>query len=352
MTPRKQMTPVFVYGTLKRGFLNYVRYLGVAVASGGARFIGEATTVDALPLTILTTGTNPPIMIERPGVGHRVSGEVFEVDERTLEALDALEGCRPGVPSKYYVGRIRCELVDGAAPDGSSSALPPAARSPSKNACVTCACYFFPADEALLTQPLLCEYREEHHAQYRPNAANPSWVALCRPAPTAPHGLRTSAPCAMRTHVLRLLPGDDLLTELTRFARERELQACVVLSCVGSTGTTTLRPAGAKELRVFEGKFEILSLSGTLSRHGHHLHLSVGDEECRVVGGHMVKGCAVRTTAEIALGEIEGTRFSRPHDTRTGYDELSIDGTVELELETHQGGTQSHASEGASAFIG
>lgn len=129
----------------------------------------------------------------------------------------------------------------------------------------------------------------------------------------------------MQTHFLRLLPGQDLLEELKRFAEARQLEAAVILSCVGSTAQTTLRPAGVPKPMVITGeKFEIVSLTGTLSRHGHHLHMSVSNDTCQVFGGHVVVGCIVRTTAEIAVGIAEGVCFKRPLDKRTGYDELSI----------------------------
>ena len=46
----------------------------------------------------------------------------------------------------------------------------------------------------------------------------------------------------MRTHVLRLLPGADIVLSLCAFAQELSMQAAVVLSCVGSTGQTIVRP--------------------------------------------------------------------------------------------------------------
>jgi predicted DNA-binding protein with PD1-like motif len=143
-------------------------------------------------------------------------------------------------------------------------------------------------------------------------------------------GLRTHADgrhgiSPLRAHTLRLLPGDDLIRSLRAFALEQELQAACVLSCVGSTSLTTLRPAGQSEARTFDGKYEIISLVGTLSAHAHHLHMSVSDESCRVLGGHVLEGCTVRTTAEIVLGELEGLRFDRRSDDRTGFRELFIE---------------------------
>ena len=46
-----------------------------------------------------------------------------------------------------------------------------------------------------------------------------------------------------------------------------------------------------------EERFEIVSLTGTLSRHGCHLHLSIADFQGNVVGGHVLDGCEVRLAA-------------------------------------------------------
>jgi len=189
----------------------------------------------------------------------------------------------------------------------------------------SCIAYFYPAKEELLAiQPYLANYGDAEHAVYLPRAEVNQEILKLMKQPM--HGLQSPVKGhPMQVHVLRLLPGVDLLQEIKAFVRERALPAVVVLACVGSTGKTTLRPAGVPTPMVFEGKFEICSLTGTLSSHGgHHIHMGISDHECRAFGGHVLEGCIVRTTAEITLGEIEGCSFLRPTDTRTGYDELSI----------------------------
>ena len=42
--------------------------------------------------------------------------------------------------------------------------------------------------------------------------------------------------------MLRLLPGDDLVSRLAAFVRDERLDTAVILTCVGSTGTTRIRP--------------------------------------------------------------------------------------------------------------
>jgi len=129
---------------------------------------------------------------------------------------------------------------------------------------------------------------------------------------------------AMHIHALRLSPGEDLRLSLDELARRENLEAACILNCVGSLHRALLRFAdrdGASELG---GPLEIICLSGTLSRHGGHYHLAVADGEGRVMGGHLLVGCEVRTTAEIVVGELPGLSFRREPDPATGYRELVI----------------------------
>ena len=71
-------------------------------------------------------------------------------------------------------------------------------------------------------------------------------------------------------------------------------------------------------------RFEIVSLTGTVSRHGCHLHMALADHQGNVVGGHVLEGCEVFTTAEIVIGECVNHVFSREHDEETGFDELVV----------------------------
>lgn len=73
--------------------------------------------------------------------------------------------------------------------------------------------------------------------------------------PSQHHYLHTFEPSSMRVHVLRMLPGEDLVQSLSNFMIERHIGAAVILTCVGSTSTTTLRPAGEANPIVLEGKY-------------------------------------------------------------------------------------------------
>lgn len=128
----------------------------------------------------------------------------------------------------------------------------------------------------------------------------------------------------MKVFALRLCPGQDLRKELERFTKERGLSAGFIITTVGSLQKASLRLADKSEATSFDGKFEIVSLVGTLAQDGVHLHISISDGTGRTVGGHLVEGCEIYTTAEIVIGEASGMLFSRETDKATGYKELTI----------------------------
>lgn len=85
------MHRVFVYGTLKRGFPNH-GYMT------GATFVAEARTVDAYPLVVGGMWFTPYLMPEK-GDGHQVKGEIWDVPEHMMPALDELESVH--LPNGY-----------------------------------------------------------------------------------------------------------------------------------------------------------------------------------------------------------------------------------------------------------
>ena len=97
-----------------------------------------------------------------------------------------------------------------------------------------------------------------------------------------------------------------------------------MLSCVGSLRQAVIRFANQPEGTVFEQLLEIVSLEGTLSQHGVHLHIVVSDSEGQVIGGHLMDGSTIYTTAEIVLGIVPNAIFKREIDPLTGYKELTI----------------------------
>lgn len=128
----------------------------------------------------------------------------------------------------------------------------------------------------------------------------------------------------LKIYALRLMPKQDLRKQLELFARQQKLRAGLILTAVGSLQKVSLRLADQKDSTVFEGKYEIVSLVGTLSPDGVHLHISLSDSTGKTIGGHLVEGCEIYTTAEIVIGEARGLKFTREQDAQTGYQELKI----------------------------
>ena len=123
---------------------------------------------------------------------------------------------------------------------------------------------------------------------------------------------------------LRLHPGDDLRGALEAAVRAARWEAAFVIAGIGSLLDARLRLAGATETMQWPGDSEILSLSGSLSPDGAHLHAALSLPDGRVVGGHVVLGCRVRTTAELLVLPLSGWRFQRAPDPATGWAELVI----------------------------
>ena len=126
-------------------------------------------------------------------------------------------------------------------------------------------------------------------------------------------------------HPLRLVPGDDLRARIEAIVHERNIAAAFVVCGIGSLSRAAIRFAGAPQAEIHEGDIEIVSLAGTVSPHGAHLHAALSDASGRVFGGHVALGCHVRTTAEILLVELPGWTFSRQRDDLTRYPELVIE---------------------------
>jgi predicted DNA-binding protein with PD1-like motif len=128
----------------------------------------------------------------------------------------------------------------------------------------------------------------------------------------------------MKVLAMRLHPGQDLLSEIIKFCQDNDFKAAFIITCVGSLTQAGLRLANQPGTTFYKGFFEIVSLTGTISPDGAHLHLSISDSNGKTFGGHLMPGSRIYTTAEIILGELAGIRFTRPLDAVTGYDELVI----------------------------
>ena len=83
----------------------------------------------------------------------------------------------------------------------------------------------------------------------------------------------------LKTYALRLRPGDDLRQQLLAFTRKHNIRAGAMVTCVGSLTVATLRLANQEGPTEYRGHFEIVSLVGTLSTAGAHLHPAAAEAE-------------------------------------------------------------------------
>lgn len=128
----------------------------------------------------------------------------------------------------------------------------------------------------------------------------------------------------MKIFAIRLNPDEDLKDSVSRFVKCNDIQAGFILTAVGSLKVATLRFANQNYAHAFKDCFEIVSLVGTLSTQGTHLHISLSNRTGKTIGGHLLTGCIIYTTAEIVIGSSDDFRFLRTVDEKTGDKELEI----------------------------
>ncbi len=128
----------------------------------------------------------------------------------------------------------------------------------------------------------------------------------------------------VRAYVLRLKPGQDLKREILEFTKRHGLASASVLTCVGSLRRSHLRFADRREGTVFTEKMEIVSLVGTAEPDGGHLHISLSDGKGQTIGGHLLDGNVIYTTAEIVLADLPAVSFGREPCPLSGFNELVV----------------------------
>lgn len=121
---------------------------------------------------------------------------------------------------------------------------------------------------------------------------------------------------------LRLPPGADLRRALEELAAADG--PAFVVAGIGSLNNPRLRLADAATETALEGPWELLTLSGSLTPDGAHLHATMADARGAVLGGHLAYGNEVRTTAEFLIAPLDGWELGRAFDAQTGYTELLV----------------------------
>jgi len=132
-----------------------------------------------------------------------------------------------------------------------------------------------------------------------------------------------------RVLVVRLLPGEDILSSIEKIADENTIQSAH-LNMIGAVSGVHLgyfdRELNSYKDFTVEEDLEIVSGIGNISRHDGkyvvHAHIIAADQTGRCYGGHLLGGCKVSVTIELIITEIP--ELARARDEKTGLNLLDI----------------------------
>ena len=117
--------------------------------------------------------------------------------------------------------------------------------------------------------------------------------------------------------------GEEI-TEQLRIVAEKENIRLASVEALGAVSSFTVGVYNTTEKKYysnhFEGAFEIVSLTGTITtmdgQFYHHLHMSAGNEKGAVFGGHL-NSAVISATCEMVIHVINVT-VERYHDPEIG----------------------------------
>ena len=114
------------------------------------------------------------------------------------------------------------------------------------------------------------------------------------------------------TYIVRMDPGEEILTQLKVFAEQEGVKLASV-TALGAVKDFTVGvfDANAKVYRSnrFQGVYEIVSLVGTINTMNDafycHLHMCAGDQEGHAFGGHLNEA-VISATCELVVTCLPG----------------------------------------------
>ena len=122
---------------------------------------------------------------------------------------------------------------------------------------------------------------------------------------------------------LRLDKGDDIAESVYKVAEKEGVKAAKV-SGIGATDNFTVGVFDVAKMEYerydFFGNHEINSLVGNITEKDGkpyiHLHITATGKDCKVVGGHLIKG-VISLTGEIII-TVFGGKIAREYDKTLG----------------------------------
>jgi len=121
----------------------------------------------------------------------------------------------------------------------------------------------------------------------------------------------------------RLFENEDLLEAISDTAKQKGIKAgfFILIGTLKEAKFGFYRRGRYEAIQIDE-PVEIVSCIGNISlkEEGElvvHAHISVSDENGKVIGGHVLPGCLVAATAELVLVEAADVKLLRKFDEKT-----------------------------------
>ncbi len=123
--------------------------------------------------------------------------------------------------------------------------------------------------------------------------------------------------------IARIDAGEEILEQIKEIATQENIKLANI-NALGATNDFTVGVYKVAEKKyysnTFKGDFEIVSLTGTINTMNDefysHIHMSAGDEEGKVFGGHLNRAI-ISATCEMVITIIDG-QVDRYHDNDIG----------------------------------
>jgi predicted DNA-binding protein with PD1-like motif len=127
----------------------------------------------------------------------------------------------------------------------------------------------------------------------------------------------------------RLEKGEEIITSLKELCKVHSIKSGFI-NGLGAAEDVQIAYYNIEKKqyqhKVLQGDFEIVSLSGTISQLNHephvHLHISLGDADFNLFGGHL-DNAVVSLTCEFMI-QIFDAEIHRKHDEQTGLNLLDF----------------------------
>ncbi|KAJ8770201.1 hypothetical protein K2173_011536 [Erythroxylum novogranatense] len=171
--------------------------------------------------------------------------------------------------------------------------------------------------------------REEEQEEEREHSDEPKEGAIEIPArrprgrpqgsknkPKPPIFVTRDSPNALKSHVMEIANGSDIVESLACFARKRQRGLCVISGSGMVTNVTLKQPSAPGAVMALHGRFEILSLTGAFlpgpappGATGLTIYLSGGQGQ--VVGGSVVGSLVASGSVMLIAATFSNATYER-----------------------------------------